>query len=88
MITSLLRRNDVATSFRRNSDVIIAPCVHRAFIFRLFAMSNFLLSLGMREELQNELNNHLCIVSDWLEANKLSYIVEEKKAKQPYGIDQ
>ena len=27
IITSLLRRNDVATSFRRNNDVIIASCV-------------------------------------------------------------
>ena len=28
IITSLLRRNDVATSLRRNNDVIIASCVH------------------------------------------------------------
>ena len=27
IITSLLRRNDVATSFRRNNDVIITSCV-------------------------------------------------------------
>ena len=27
-ITSLLRQNDVATSFWRNNDVIIAPCAH------------------------------------------------------------
>ena len=35
IITPLSRRNDVATSFRRNNDVIIASCAYRDILLQL-----------------------------------------------------